>query len=46
MLTDIAVGIHGYNGPGASVFVIGTIAVIVLIVVWALVRGNGNQRRR
>lgn len=31
--TIVAVGIHGYNGPGASVITIGIIALIVLILV-------------
>jgi hypothetical protein len=33
MLIGVAVGIHGYNGPGASVFVFGAVALIVLILV-------------
>lgn len=33
MLIGVAVGIHGYDGPGASVFVFGTVALIVLILV-------------
>ena len=33
MLTGIAVGMHGYNGPGAMVITLGVPALVVLILV-------------
>jgi hypothetical protein len=42
MLIGVAVVAHGYNGPGASVFVVGTVALIVLILV--AVYRPGNRR--
>jgi hypothetical protein len=40
MLIGVAVGVHDYTGPGASAITLGIIALIVLILIGAYVRGN------
>ena len=41
MLIGVAVGVHDYTGPGASAITFGIIALIVLILITAYVRGKG-----
>ena len=40
MLIGVAVGIHGYTGPGGSAITLGIIVLIVLILVGVFARGK------